>query len=65
MMYIPAGIFLSGNPLPVLMVIAGMVLTIAYIIMWISSIFTHTSQAPEICDEHVISSIIPFRMNYG
>ncbi|NLX76634.1 MAG: hypothetical protein GXZ01_04570 [Clostridiaceae bacterium] len=56
--------FLSGNPLPVLMVIAGMVLTIAYIIMWISSIFTHTSQAPEICDEHVISSIIPFRMNY-
>lgn len=60
----PGKDFLSGSPLPVLLVIAGMVLTVAFIIMWISSIFTHTSQTSEDADDHMINSIIPFKINF-
>lgn len=56
--------FISDNPLPLLLVIAGIVLTVAYIIMWISSIFTHTGQTSE-CDDRFVASIIPFNINFG
>jgi len=57
--------FLSNNPLPLLLVIAGIVLTAAYIIMWISSIFTaHTGHTSEINEEHPVASIIPFNINF-
>lgn len=58
-------IFLDGNPLPLLVIIAGIVLTVAYIIMWISFIFTRPGDTSECIDEHMLVSIIPFNINYG
>ena len=58
-------IFLSGNPLPLLLIIAGIVLTVAYIILWISFIFTHTGQISENDEDNMLASIIPFNVNFG
>jgi len=57
--------FLSNNPLPMLMVIAGIVLTAAYIIMWISSMFANTDEASEVNGEDAVTSLIPFNINFS
>lgn len=61
----PGMVFLTSNPLPLLLVIAGIVLAVAYIIMWISSLFTHAGKAQEAADYQVISSFIPFNINFS
>lgn len=57
--------FLSANALPLLLVIAGIVLTVTYIIMRISRMFTHTSQTSGTEDIHMLTSLIPFNINLG
>lgn len=61
----PGMVFLTSNPLPLLLVIAGIVLAVAFIIMWISSLFTHAGKAQEAADYQVISSFIPFNINFS
>ncbi|ANX02271.1 hypothetical protein CSTERLE_12165 [Thermoclostridium stercorarium subsp. leptospartum DSM 9219] len=56
--------FLSDNPIPLLLVIAGIVLTVAYIILWISTIFTHTGNTTDTNDEHPVNYILPFNINF-
>lgn len=57
--------FLSSNPVPLLLVIAGIVLTVAFIIMWISFLFTHSEQNSGTADEQVITFLIPFNINFS
>lgn len=56
--------FLSGNPLPLLLVIFGIILIAAFILSRISYLFTTTNPTPETVGDRRTTAFIPFNLNF-